>query len=103
MKSGRDDRTHRAEGEPGLDSIPKVYGELAVGADICGWRLKVPMSSPPICWFCHERGDTPMNVVIRAATAYFFLLLVVRVIGRRPGSQMTPFEFVLIFFIGGIS
>lgn len=44
-----------------------------------------------------------MNVVVRAAVAYFFLLLVVRVIGRRPGSQMTPFEFVLIFFIGGIS
>ena len=44
-----------------------------------------------------------MNTILRAAVAYLFLLLVVRVIGRRPGAQMTPFEFVLIFFIGGIS
>ncbi len=27
----------------------------------------------------------------------------VRVVGRRPGKQMTPFEFVLIFFIGGLT
>jgi uncharacterized membrane protein YcaP (DUF421 family) len=26
----------------------------------------------------------------------------VRVVGRRPGKQMTPFEFVLVFFIGGL-
>jgi uncharacterized membrane protein YcaP (DUF421 family) len=33
---------------------------------------------------------------------YFFLLLPVRVPSRRPGSQMTPFEFVLVFLIGGV-
>jgi len=27
----------------------------------------------------------------------------VRIVGRRPGKQMTPFEFVLIFFIGGLT
>ncbi len=27
----------------------------------------------------------------------------VRIMGRRPGKQMTPFEFVLIFFIGGLT
>jgi uncharacterized membrane protein YcaP (DUF421 family) len=27
----------------------------------------------------------------------------VRVAGRRPGKQLTPFEFVLIFFMGGVT
>jgi uncharacterized membrane protein YcaP (DUF421 family) len=44
-----------------------------------------------------------MASILRAVFAYFFLLLTVRAIARRPGAQMTPFEFVLIFFIGGIS
>jgi uncharacterized membrane protein YcaP (DUF421 family) len=44
-----------------------------------------------------------MAAVIRAFFGYFFLVLVVRIVGRRPGKQMTPFEFVLIFFIGGLS
>ncbi len=43
-----------------------------------------------------------MAAVIRAAFAYFFLVFMVRIVGRRPGKQMNPFEFVLIFFIGGL-
>jgi uncharacterized membrane protein YcaP (DUF421 family) len=43
-----------------------------------------------------------MQTVIRAIVGYFFLLLTVRVLSRRPGAQMTPFEFVLIFLIGGV-
>lgn len=31
-----------------------------------------------------------------------FLLFTVRVMSRRPGAQMTPFEFVLVFLIGGV-
>lgn len=38
----------------------------------------------------------------RALFGYFFLVLLVRVVGRRPGKQLTPFEFVLIFFLGGL-
>jgi uncharacterized membrane protein YcaP (DUF421 family) len=44
-----------------------------------------------------------MDAAIRAVVGYFFLILVVRVVGRRPGKQLTPFEFVLIFFIGGLA
>lgn len=44
-----------------------------------------------------------MATILRAIAAYFFLLLTVRAISRRPGGQMTPFEFVLIFLIGGMS
>src|SRR6204780_1051225 len=44
-----------------------------------------------------------MTAVVRAFFGYFFLVLVVRIVGRRPGKQMTPFEFVLIFFIGGLA
>jgi uncharacterized membrane protein YcaP (DUF421 family) len=44
-----------------------------------------------------------MAAVFRAIFGYCFLVLMIRVVGRRPGKQMTPFEFVLIFFIGGVT
>jgi uncharacterized membrane protein YcaP (DUF421 family) len=44
-----------------------------------------------------------MTAVVRAFLGYLFLVMVVRIVGRRPGKQMTPFEFVLIFFIGGLA
>ena len=44
-----------------------------------------------------------MASVIRAVFGYFFLILMVRVVGRRPGKQITPFEFILIFFLGGLT
>ncbi len=44
-----------------------------------------------------------MAAIFRAIFGYCFLVFMVRVAGRRPGKQMTPFEFVLIFFIGGLT
>jgi uncharacterized membrane protein YcaP (DUF421 family) len=44
-----------------------------------------------------------MAAVLRAFFGYFFLIFIVRVVGRRPGKQLTPFEFVLIFFMGGLA
>ena len=44
-----------------------------------------------------------MAAIFRAVFGYCFLVFIVRIAGRRPGKQMTPFEFVLIFFIGGVS
>ncbi len=44
-----------------------------------------------------------MEAVIRAFVGYILMVLMVRVVGRRPGKQLTPFEFVLIFFIGGLA
>ena len=41
--------------------------------------------------------------ILRALFGYVFLVFIVRIVGRRPGKQMTPFEFVLIFFIGGLT
>jgi uncharacterized membrane protein YcaP (DUF421 family) len=43
-----------------------------------------------------------MATIIHAIAGYFIVLLVVRVLKRRAGSQMTLFEFVIIFLIGGI-
>ncbi len=43
-----------------------------------------------------------MYTIIHAIIGYFFLLLTVRVLTRRPGAQLTPFEFVIVFLIGGI-
>ena len=44
-----------------------------------------------------------MAGVLRAVFGYCFLILVVRIAGRRPGKQFTPFEFVIIFFLGGLT
>lgn len=41
--------------------------------------------------------------VLRAAFGYLFLVLMVRIVGRRPGKQLTPFEFVLVFYLGGLT
>ena len=42
-------------------------------------------------------------VIFRAFFGYLFLVLIVRVVGRRPGKQLTPFEFVLVFYLGGLT
>lgn len=43
-----------------------------------------------------------MSTILHAIFGYLFLLLTVRVLTRRPGAQMTLFEFVIVFLIGGI-
>ena len=43
-----------------------------------------------------------MSTIIHAIVGYCFLLLTVRVLSRRPGGQMTLFEFVIVFLIGGV-
>jgi uncharacterized membrane protein YcaP (DUF421 family) len=40
--------------------------------------------------------------IIHTVLGYVFLLLVVRVLSRRPGGQLTLFEFVIVFLIGGV-
>lgn len=37
-----------------------------------------------------------MAAAIRALFAHLFLVFCVRIVGRRPGKQLTPFQFVLI-------
>jgi uncharacterized membrane protein YcaP (DUF421 family) len=43
-----------------------------------------------------------MYTIIHAIVGYFVLLFTVRILSRRPGAQLTPTEFVLIFLIGGV-
>jgi uncharacterized membrane protein YcaP (DUF421 family) len=43
-----------------------------------------------------------MYTIIHAVLGYIFLTITVRVLSRRPGAQMTAFEFVLVFLIGGV-
>ena len=43
-----------------------------------------------------------MPTILHAIAGYFILLFVVRILKRRAGSQMTLFEFVFIFLMGGI-
>lgn len=44
-----------------------------------------------------------MGGALRGIFGYCFLIFIVRIAGRRPGKQITPFEFVLIFFMGGVT
>jgi len=41
--------------------------------------------------------------ILRAIWGYVFLIFIGRIVGRRPGKQLTPFEFVLIFYLGGLT
>lgn len=43
-----------------------------------------------------------MSTIWHAAVGYVFLTLIVRVLQRRAGAQMTMAEFVLVFLIGGV-
>jgi len=42
-----------------------------------------------------------MATILRAVYAYWFLLIALRVIGRRAIMQNSPFEMILIFLFGG--
>jgi len=39
--------------------------------------------------------------VFRGMFGYLFLITAVRLVGRRLGTQLTPFDTVVIFFLGG--
>ena len=41
-----------------------------------------------------------MATIVHAVIGYFVLLFVVRLLTRRPGAQMTQFEFVIVFLMG---
>lgn len=41
--------------------------------------------------------------ILRAIWGYCFLIFIGRIVGRRPGKQLTPFEYVLIFYLGGLT
>ncbi len=44
--------------------------------------------------------QTPLpELILRAAVIYFFLLLVMRVIGRHEFGQLTPFDLILLLII----
>ncbi|WP_054848459.1 hypothetical protein [Methanoculleus chikugoensis] len=44
--------------------------------------------------------QTPLvELALRAAVIYFFLLLVMRVIGRHEFGQLTPFDLILLLII----
>jgi uncharacterized membrane protein YcaP (DUF421 family) len=46
--------------------------------------------------------EIKLPTILHAIFGYFFLLLIVRVLSRRPGGQLTLFEFVIVFLIGGV-
>jgi uncharacterized membrane protein YcaP (DUF421 family) len=43
-----------------------------------------------------------MFTIMYAVAGYFFLMLMIRLLTRRPGAQMTMFEFVIVFLVGGV-
>ena len=43
-----------------------------------------------------------MATMLYAIAGYFFLMLTVRLLTRRPRAQMTMLEFVIVFLVGGV-
>jgi uncharacterized membrane protein YcaP (DUF421 family) len=43
-----------------------------------------------------------MDIVVRAALMYFFILLITRIVGRRELSSLEPFDFVLLIVVGDL-
>jgi uncharacterized membrane protein YcaP (DUF421 family) len=43
-----------------------------------------------------------MDIVLRATVAFFFVLLVTRVVGRRELSSLQPFDLILLVMIGDL-
>ena len=43
-----------------------------------------------------------MDIVVRAALMFFFILLVTRIVGRRELSSLQPFDLVLLVVIGDL-
>ena len=43
-----------------------------------------------------------MDLVLRAAIAFFFVLLLTRVVGRRELSSLEPFDLILLVMIGDL-
>src|SRR4051812_18049161 len=44
-----------------------------------------------------------MDTIIRATVLYWILLFVWRLLGRRSASQLSPFELIVIFLLGGLT
>ena len=42
-----------------------------------------------------------MNVILRAAAAYWILLFALRFLGRRTSSQLAPLDLVVLFLVAG--
>ena len=43
-----------------------------------------------------------MDIVLRAVFAFFFVLLVTRIVGRRELASMQPFDLILLVMIGDL-
>jgi uncharacterized membrane protein YcaP (DUF421 family) len=43
-----------------------------------------------------------MDIVLRATAAYFFILLLMRVVGRRELSTLEPFDLIMLVVIGDL-
>lgn len=43
-----------------------------------------------------------MDIVLRAAVAFFFVLLLTRIVGRRELSSLEPFDLILLVMIGDL-
>jgi uncharacterized membrane protein YcaP (DUF421 family) len=43
-----------------------------------------------------------MDIVLRAAIAYFFILFLTRVVGRRELSSLQPFDLILLVVLGDL-
>jgi hypothetical protein len=112
LESGRDSTRDRElvrkrhQVRRALSTDGHIAGSCSVSSPLSyfGWsRFAMRTKSSARHTTCIFKFERFMAAVLRAIIGYCFLILVVRVDGRRPGKQLAPFEFVLIFFIGGLA
>lgn len=48
-------------------------------------------------------GDSARGIILRATGVYFLLLTLIRAMGKRELSQLTPFEFLLLVLTGDLT
>ena len=44
-----------------------------------------------------------MGTILKVSLLYWFILFILRAVPRRTGNIVTPFEFILLFLIGGMA
>jgi uncharacterized membrane protein YcaP (DUF421 family) len=84
----------------GSNRVATLRGNLLT-AEVLSWRGIC--TSRSTLDRLETRASVAIFIILRAAFGYLFLVLMVRIVGRRPGKQLTPFEFVLIFYLGGLT
>lgn len=85
------------------NSVSSTRHQIGLTASRMGLSRRAfsaPLAGGAHCW---GSRSVALLTILRAIWGYCFLVFISRIVGRRPGKQLTPFEFVLVFYLGGLT